>query len=143
PPGLTLSESSSFAPISPEDLDLESLSLGRLYHLWVSYLVELKKRTAVEKSWKVWLKWRKSPDVPEVAFSHNTIKVLSLDESMGEFHWQLLAQDKFVPTRPVLLFDRHGKCRQPGSGKGSETDKAPEWTPNWERIHDSILHYES
>jgi hypothetical protein len=142
PSGLTPQESSAFAPIKPQDLDLENLSLARLYHLWVAYLVELKKRTAAEKSWKVWLKLRKSPDTPEVAFSYNGIKLLSLDESTGEFHWQSFTQDEFVPNRPVVLFDRHGKCKQQDKKGGRSENKTPEWQPNCERFHNSILHYE-
>jgi len=151
PKGVRPSASSDFAPISPEDLDLPNLSLARLYHLWVNYLVELKDPAAAAKGFfgKIWLKWRKNPQTPEIAFRHMGFKLLRLDEETGAFQWQLLDEDKYDPSRPCLLFDRHGGCKQKAQGVSQTGEQAsilaepsPEWTPDCQRFHNSIFHYE-
>ncbi len=132
PDGLKLSKAADFAGITQEDLDLEKLSLARLYHLWVNYLVDTKNLTTGSR----WLRrWRQqNPETPELAFSDQFINLLKLDEETGQFHWQLINEEDFEPTRPVFLFDRHGSCKEEHNGVN--------WTKDCARFHDQVFHYE-
>lgn len=149
PKGLTLSESSDFAPITHEDLDLGNLSLGRLYQLWVNWLVELKHPTSPPKSRLLrilnWMHLTKNAHTPEIAFTNDKTKVLRLDNSTGMFHWDVCEEEDYDPNQPVLLFDRHGGCKDRVKEEGKERLDViePVWTQNSQRFQASVIHYET
>jgi hypothetical protein len=146
PEGLKLDASSNFAPITRADLDLHNLSLGRLYQLWVNWLVELKHPSVEPESRLMrvlnWMRLTRNSHTPEIAFRDDGLKVLRLEESTGMFRWEMLELKDYDSDRPVLLFDRHGSCKYEAPGEEGSKSKAM-WTESCQHMHRSIMHYET
>jgi len=143
-----LSESTSFARITPADLDLYKLSLGRLYQLWVNWLVEMKYPNSEPTSRLLrvlnWMRPTRNSNTPELAFSDDGLQIVKLDDSSGMFHWEELEPDEYKPNRPVLLFDHHGSCKYRSLDGGETSDsQVPRWANSCESFQSSIIHFEN
>jgi hypothetical protein len=143
---LELADSSRFASVSEEDLDVTNLSLDRLYQLWVNWLLDYPPKSLLEKTRRLMRRLmggKKGPGMPEIIFRDAGFKALTLDESAATFRWTLDDDKNYQTDRPVLLYDRHGSCMRNRSRGEEGVPKELEWNESGQRFSANVTHYES